>query len=431
MKRLSPRAILAIGWLVFLLYAYPGYLNSEAVDEMIDARNAAIADWHSPMLTEVWRLVHHLIAGPAGMLVLQSLMLLVGAYHLVRRTLNDRAAAFTSCGLLLFPPLVATTGLISPEAQLAGFFLVGLHLLTKDARPLKLAGLLLILVGAAMRPGGSLAALPLIMGAFVWNSAHSRLRRRGVALGAWLAVTLLARGLTWTLVETETRRPDVRLAALDVAGVIAKAGPISDAELHALLEVPLFVVDHDVQASVRRAYAKSHSLISGPDRTLETPQTEAGKDDLIDARWSLMRAHPGAYLAHRARQALRVLGFVRGGQWRPLEATAVGNPAQREPAAHAARHSLLQKYLVVPVRWLSKGALFRPWVYLAIALILLPFAIRRRARPVVMLLASGVLYELALCFVTSEWHFRDSHWLLVTTLISAILLIARPAPPAD
>jgi len=233
--------------------------------------------------------------------------------------------------------------------------------------------------------------------------------------------------VTWLLVDHETRRPEVRLAGLDVAGTLAKAGPIDDAEISGLLDGLVFVVDRDLQQHARAAYARSHSIMAGADRVFETPQTERGKQRLIDARRSLALAHPGAYAAHRWRQALRVLGVVRGKQWRPLVASAVGNPDQRDPANHAARHSRVQGALVAVVRVFSKGVLFRPYVYLVIALILLPLALRRREREAVVLLASGIAYELALFVVTSDAEYRYSHWMIVATLLAVVVMIARGA----
>ena len=160
MRQLSPRAILVIGWLVFMLYAYPGYMNSEAVDQLIDARYGQFTDWHSPMLTEVWRVVGFVVSGPAGMLVLQSLLVLVGGYRLLRRAMSERAAAIAMCGVLVFPPVIATMGLVCPEALLAGCFLVGLDALRSPRRALKLVGLGLLVIGSAMRPGGSPRGAP-------------------------------------------------------------------------------------------------------------------------------------------------------------------------------------------------------------------------------------------------------------------------------
>ena len=79
------------------------------------------------------------------------------------------------------------------------------------------------------------------------------------------------------------------------------------------------------------------------------------------------------------------------------------------------------------MRWLSTGVLFRPYVYLAIALILLPLALRRRERAAVVLLASGIAYELALFVVTSDAEYRYSHWMIVATLLAVVVLIARGA----
>ena len=88
MQRVGARSILLAGWLLFLLYAYPGYMDTAAVDMLIDSRYRQISDWHSPMMTWVWEVVGLVIAGPAGMLLLQSGLFLFGARALLARVMS-------------------------------------------------------------------------------------------------------------------------------------------------------------------------------------------------------------------------------------------------------------------------------------------------------------------------------------------------------
>src|SRR5262249_22318532 len=92
----SPRAILIAGWLVFVAYAYPGFMVSESSDMLYDARIGNFTDWHSATMTQLWQLTSWWISGPFGMLVVQSTLFLAGAYHLLRRVLAPRAAAFAA-----------------------------------------------------------------------------------------------------------------------------------------------------------------------------------------------------------------------------------------------------------------------------------------------------------------------------------------------
>jgi hypothetical protein len=74
---------------------------------------------------------------------------------------------------------------------------------------------------------------------------------------------------------------------------------------------------------------------------------------------------------------------------------------------------------------LSATDLFLVRVYFWVALLLIPFARRNRAALVV--LTSGLLYELGLFVVAPAIDYRYSHWLVVTTVIGVVILIASRA----
>ena len=77
--KLTPLRIVIAGWAVFLLYAFPGYVDIPGGDILADARTEQFGDWHSPVMAKVWYVLGHVVSGPPGMLVLQSGTLLFGA----------------------------------------------------------------------------------------------------------------------------------------------------------------------------------------------------------------------------------------------------------------------------------------------------------------------------------------------------------------
>ena len=79
------------------------------------------------------------------------------------------------------------------------------------------------------------------------------------------------------------------------------------------------------------------------------------------------------------------------------------------------------------VAWLADTFWFRPYVYCFLALLLLPIAIWRKHHDVTMLLASGLAYELAVAFTATRIDYRDSHWMITSTVLAIIVQIARSA----
>ncbi len=87
------------------------------------------------------------------------------------------------------------------------------------------------------------------------------------------------------------------------------------------------------------------------------------------------------------------------------------------------RTSELQDALVDGVRACARTPIFWPWIYLVVAVVLVPLA--RRQRDVLALLASGVLYELSLFATATSAEYPQSHWMIACTGVAAVVVVAR------
>jgi hypothetical protein len=82
-------------------------------------------------------------------------------------------------------------------------------------------------------------------------------------------------------------------------------------------------------------------------------------------------------------------------------------------------------------RWLTNGAhwtvkwlpMYRPWMYVVLALALLWFA--RRHRDLFVLLLSGLTIESTYVILAPSADYRYSHWLVICVVLSVITLVAR------
>jgi len=422
-ERATPRVVLAVGYAVFLIYAYPGYMTAEAADQLIDARAGSFTDWHSPAMSELWRLVEWGVAGPFGMLVVQSGLVLGGAYHLLRRAMSPRAAAVAAAAVLLFPPVLAPIAAIWRDGQMAGFLLAGAAAVTSPRRGVRIAGLGLVLVACAMRDAAAFAALPLVVVGFAWRDGQRRWTRYPIAVAAWAVIAIAAVGLDAALTDAVSERPQLALAASDIVGVLRYAGPIGDAELARDLAGTRLVAQHDIQAHARRLHDGA-GVMAGPDRLFDAPETPGDRAAVLAARRALAWHHRGAYLAARWHMFYRTLGLSRATRARPVYTSFLFIPDHRAATGHAATHGWIQDRLTRAVQYLGRRFLFHPYLYFVVALVLLPLAVVRRQRDAAMLLASGLAGELSLS-VLADAPDRSSHWMIVCTVLGIVIMIAR------
>ncbi|HTL31586.1 MAG TPA: hypothetical protein VL326_00600 [Kofleriaceae bacterium] len=378
--------------MLFLLYAYPGFVTHEAADHLFYSRLDEFIDWQSPVLVELWRLSEWALGGPFGMLLVQSLLLLCGTFSITRKQVGDRAGAWIAVAMLLVPPLLATNAVIGVEAQLVAWLVAGLALLQSEKFSRRIGGLVMLVVVVGLRSGGAAIALPIIVSTFVWRTPFTGWRRYAVALGAWAVTVLVAAGLSYALIDERTNRDELRLALSDVGGI------------------------HGDESIAEQIY--SPVFFKGA----ETPEE---RDALFATRRELIRDNPGAYLSFRLHVFAQALGVNKPKWWRPVFTDFVVTENDSVMLAHAGRHSLVQRALIFPVKAMHATPLFWPICYLALAIGLLGVAIWRRLGLEIALLSAGLLYELTLAFTSFRPNYPDSHPMIATTLLAAFLLLGR------
>ncbi len=429
--RVTPRRILIAAAVVYVLYGYPGYMMAGAGDELMDSRVGQITDWHSPMLTEVWRVCGRLFSGPAPLFLLLGACVLFGSYALLRHRLTDRGAAFGAAGVLLAPPILATTAVMTPDAALAAFLVAGAALLLEPSPRRRAGGLAVLVIAAGLREGAIAAVVPVLAGALRWPVAASRWRQLAAALVASVVVAGLAFGIDRLLVVETTHRREAALAMTDLAGTLAHAQSFDDATLARELPGVPWAVTSGIQARARIAAKHPYDLDHGVAPLFERPTTTDQNEALIAGARRLSWLAPGAYVRHRLGVLRRVLGLSRDKRWRPVHTEFVQPRSLRLVLAHAAHHSLAQRALIAPVRALGRTFVFRPYLYLAFALVLFGFALARHDGLAAMLVISAIGYELVLGIVTTVPTFQASGWLIVATVLAGIVMLRRsPAASA-
>ena len=416
-RELQPRVILVVGGLVFLLYAYPGLLTVDSLDQLGEARAGFFTDAHPPAMAALWRVLDMIIAGPFLMLLVQGITFLAGTYLILKRALSPRSAALAATLVLLFPPVGCTLAVIWKDSLMAGMLALGVGLVMSPSRRVRLVSLGCFAMATAVKYNAFATTFPLVVMLFEWTPGKRWLVRYGVAAAAWLGITFGAMTVNEALVDQHMHYWSSSLAVYDITGVIVYAPPMSDDELRSELAGTGLRVQQNIQSHARRIYETRNllRLVIGPNRMWNLPTSgrvpapQEQRDAVASAWWGMVSEHPGLYLHHRAAFLLAVIGLT----YRPFGAV----PDRQTSLEY--QESWSAAYL-----WLwSHTPLFRPWLYLVLGLTLLPMC--RRDRVSAALVASGVLVEASLFFLAPSADYRYSHWTITCACYVAVMVVAR------
>ncbi|MBA3538828.1 MAG: hypothetical protein H0T79_04310 [Deltaproteobacteria bacterium] len=375
-----------------------------------------------------------MIAGPFGVLVIQSGLLLFGLHAIFKQTFAPRCAAWVTFGVFVFPPVMTPMAVIWKDCSMAGLLACAIALLLSDRRRLKLLGLLAVVGATAMRYNAFGATLPLVVLLFEWRPGMHWLPRYAIAIATWFGVTVAAFGVNAALTDKPMHYWHSSLALYDIVGTLAYVDDdLPDAQLREELAGTQLRIDTGIHQNIRAVYSPREffPIINHPKYMMwdmpingYEPAPQAQRDAIGRAFWNTITAHPWAYTKHRFTVLAAVLDLQTH--------RAGGAVVKRDPRNLGFSHeyglstgfSPLQLKLTKWLGFLARHTpIFTPWVYAVIAILLLPFALRYR--DVLAILLSGLVMESSLLFLAHSVDYRYSHWMVISTIIGAVILIAR------
>ncbi len=407
----SPRQLLIAGWIGCVLLCYPGYLSFDSIEQLGQVRSGDFSDAYPPIMSFMWRLLEWVFAGPFLVLALQIGLFLFGAYGIARRMLVPRAAAVVAIGVLVAPPVFMPMAVIWPDSLAAGALLAAVAAALDGRRAMRVAAAILLVLACGCRPGIALAAIPLALLAIPpqpwWRRGLTAVAIVVACAGtAWLA--------TWLLVDRETYDAQQRLEWVDLTDTLRRAHDTTES----LAGLP--IVDRaQIGVTSYSAFGATH----GPKRFADPIATDDESDALSAAWRAAITDHPGAYAMHRVGLFGRELAL--GGTWKPVF-DEFGDPGHLVVLHHRATPSDLEVGWRAIVRAFAATPLFRPWLYVVLAIGLLVVA--RRRRELRLLIASGLICEVTLLVSASSVDYRWSHWLIATTWLAAVTLATARRP---
>ncbi len=431
----SPAAVLTAALIVLLIYAFPGQMTADSLDHLREARLGFYTDSHPPVINLLFKICDTLVAGPICMLLLQNALLLGGLVSIFGHLFpqSRRRVAWVAAAIFVSPPVLPVMAVIWKDCFMAGLLAVGCAGLLSPHRGRRLWALVALCGATAMRYNAFGATLPLIVLLFEWRAGQRWFLRYATAVALWLAVTVAAFAANAALTDRQMHYWHSSLAIFDIVGTYASLdGQLSDEQLRAELDGTGLLVQRDIHATMRKLYSPriffpilrdpEHRLWELPISGFE-PAPQAQRDAISRAFWHVVTTHPGAYVEHRLAATAAALDFElhRTGY---INRRAPKNLEYAEEFGISTRVSFIQYRFNRAYYWVSSETpLLVPWVYLALSVLLLPFAWRQR--DVLALLLSGLVMESSLLFLAHSTDYRYSHWMVVVTIVSAIFLGVR------
>jgi hypothetical protein len=423
--------IVGIGWLLVLLYAWPGIMVNDSYDQLREGRAGFYTDGHPPFMSVLWRYLDKIVAGPALMYLLQTGTFFAGVYAFCRALYPPPRAATIAICIALFPPILAPMSVVWKDALMASCLVLGIAGLVSERRNLKIAGLVAFWFASAVRYNAAAATLVPIVLLFEWRPMRWYFRY-GLAIALWIAITASSILINAALTDRPMYLWSSSIAVHDIAGTLANVDDtIPDAELRKTFEGTQIKLDKDIHQAFRDRYKSVDfmPLVLG-DKSLwdlpimgQTPAPEPQRDAIERAWGEIVFGHPGAYLQHRLAVYHKVLGFPKKNAGLMV---AVGRgqnrlfaiPMKIEHRPYVAQN-WVQRHIVERVAYWTP--LFRAWPYFFAAFVMLYFA--RKNRIALALLGSGLMLELSLFPLAASSDFRYSHWLVVSTVLAGIVLV--------
>jgi hypothetical protein len=352
------------------------------------------------------------------------------------RTFAPRRAAWITAAVFVFPPVMIPFAHAWKDTLMAAVFMLGFAGLLDKRRNVRLLALVPLALGTAVRYNAFAAMVPLVVVLFEL-APRGAIKRYAIALGVSVGITVGTFAMNSALIDRPMHYWYSSLGPGDIAGVLAHLDEtIPDAELETIFEGSELRVHENIHQRFRDLYdprlytklvavyeprAPWHMPLWGT-----TPAPVAQREAVERAWKHLVTTYPLAYLRHR----FAVMGYVLYLPYRHMSPSGTIVPREYPwPAVVAqiglsSKSSPLQYELTAMMLALHQNTpLFSVWMYLVIALLLLPLT--RKHRDMFALLASGLLLQASLLPLAPSPDYRYSHWMVICAIVAAIVLFTR------
>jgi hypothetical protein len=440
----APAGAALLGFLATLAVFWPGVMSQDAIGMYELVVSGARDDVKPPLFVDLWRVTDAVICGSGGIFALHVAMhwgaVLAVALAVASGAL-PRLVLVVVLGLL--PPVAGRIAMVSVDcAVVVAWSLAVAVLLHRDLgrgafagwrrHALSAAALALIAYGALVRHNALAGVPPLLwlwaapIGSSVLERSASR-RRLAIAIALTLLIAVTAEAVRRTALP---KRAWTQPLVWDLAAISLRSGEMLVPDY--ALRDPSSAGDLERLEHYFSSWSSTRLFYFG-DRYATFPLDAESSRRLRHDWRTAIAAHPGAYVAHRAEVAGRLLGFedvAHGALFHdpPLQSPQMDRcrgPLRARFTPSAASRSIRGLLLA-----LTETPLYATWLWLLAGIVIAAGAGRLRdprARFARAVACSGLFYVAPLAVVVPGVEFRYTLWLYSATAIAAVLAVSAAA----
>lgn len=433
MKRFVPWLVALAGYALDIAAFWPGQMSFDSAYTWWQARGGTTTDIAPPVLIHLWRLCDAIVEGP-GLVFALHLALFWSGLALIADAIA--AARWRAIALVVVVALTPVTWLLRSHVWTdvglfsSLVFVVGalLQAQTTRRRAWIVAALPVLFYASAVRFNALPAVLPFALW-IGWLVAQTRVRIAFVAAGLCVGMAAFC-----AIVNAQVDRHVplwTATAEWDLAAISVATGEML---LPPFMIGPGLTVDELAHAF---RFWSNVPMLQNTTHGMRDPFAEdysPGQLATLRAAWlGAIRAHPGAWLSQKRRQAIALLD-VHGADW-PRELVFADDEFQyRDNPPVARNRSALHVALMGTAEKLRTTRVLAGWPYLAIGLVALPFAWRRRGElagvVALVALASAWLYFVPMLPLAPA-ELRYLGWPIVASMLAAALVVLVPRAFGD
>ena len=415
---------------VVALVYWPGQVDPDTLDELTEAATGHFQDFHTPLLSLLFRGPYLLgFTSPGWILVASLFTLLVGFYLILRVRFPRAVAAVLAMLCCTWPPVLSWAVHVGRDTWCIAFALVVFGSAARMARMRdrqRTTNLVVCLVSAALCSFSwqiSLVPLLVLFALLAYRLLPPAVSwRRVLALAAGLVVILVLYGFQFgaeKAINTTFVSPQRSTFIYDLA-------QMSKAEGKVLFPRDVRVPHTNTMADIRRVAQTGtiDPIVFGPKHFIDFSLTPAQASSLQHAWSSAVTDNPGVYLDERARIGLALLAVDRPSFWTFQSSP---NDATQLPVSPT-----LRQYGLDFLSLFSTGGnlygdvLYTGWIYLGFLVAAVPVLLRRRQPgddEVAAFAIAMILFQFVIIFTIPGLAYRYEYPIVVAgTAVLPVLL---------